>query len=233
MKRFHILNGDCLAQIFPEEIEGGKIIWRECLVEGPVSEADFFVNREKYLSKNFGAEEADYLNKVLSEFHRIKKITFDSEVYLWFEDDLFCQVNLWFLLKELPRNIEEVYVVLPTVKDEDKRWRGFSAHDSELLTESLQNAIKIDESDLNLVHELWNAFSAGDLETLRNLSQVEQKFSRKLREVIIANENRFNGQIIKQIRELPQNDFVELFKNFSEKYGVYGFGDLQLKKYLP
>ena len=35
-KEYHILNGDALKELFPEDIKGTLIIARECLIEGNV-----------------------------------------------------------------------------------------------------------------------------------------------------------------------------------------------------
>ena len=51
---FHILNGDSLSGQFPEEIPGEKVIFRECLVDGPVqadSEEVFWKIRKVYKAK--------------------------------------------------------------------------------------------------------------------------------------------------------------------------------------
>ena len=101
MKTFHILNGDCLDQRFPNDLDGEKIIWRECLIDGPVSETNFFESRTKFIQENFGETKEGYSEKVLNEFEKIKNIPQNADVYFWFEDDLFCQVNLWFLLSNI------------------------------------------------------------------------------------------------------------------------------------
>ncbi len=62
-------------------------------------EADeLFASRAKFLSQNYGGTEQDYYEKVVPEFQKIKSINNDSDINLWFEDDLFCQVNFWFVV---------------------------------------------------------------------------------------------------------------------------------------
>ncbi|WP_164462482.1 hypothetical protein [Chryseobacterium indoltheticum] len=57
---------------------------------------------------------------------------------------------------------------------------------------------------------------------------------RNLKELVVANENRFNGILENQIKDIQKNteDFGEVFRIFNQKYTVYGFGDLQLKRFI-
>ena len=40
-------------------------------------------------------------NKLVSEFEKIQNIEEGVDINLWFEDDLFCQVNFWFVISLL------------------------------------------------------------------------------------------------------------------------------------
>lgn len=103
-----------------------------------------------------------------------------------------------------------------------------------MLESCFQNSIKMENSDISLAKNLWKSFRENDLEKLNNLSMKKSAAFRKLKEIISANENRFNGILATEIKQLNNNcnNFNELFKTFSEKFGVYGFGDLQLKSFL-
>ena len=234
MDKFHILNGDCLAEKIPKDLEGEKIIWRECLVQGTVSEKNFFEIRSKFIQENFGESNEGYLKKVLKEFQKIKNIPENSKVYFWFEDDLFCQVNFWFLLSQFNFH-NNLFAVFPLFKDENERWKGFGNHDSEDLKNAFISSKQIKNVDFVLAKNLWKAFSETDLKQLKLLSKSKSEIFRKLSEVITANKNQFNRTLEKQIFELAEHEtnFNKLFQKFSEKYGVYGFGDLQFKMYLP
>ena len=117
-KQYHILNGDSLREQFPESIRENIIVARECLVDGYVKGIDsdqLFASRAKFLSQNYGGTEQDYYQKVVPEFQKIKHINDDSDINLWFEDDLFCQVNFWFVVHLLhnkkPNN--NVFLIRP------------------------------------------------------------------------------------------------------------------------
>src|SRR5690349_5300808 len=98
MTVYHILNGDSLAYSFADsKIEGNIIVAREALIDGELSGnslQDFWNARANYL----GLTEAEYRDRVAGEFEKIMNAPDDSEFNLWFEYDLFCQVNMWFVI---------------------------------------------------------------------------------------------------------------------------------------
>ncbi|MFT5917401.1 MAG: hypothetical protein ACJAWV_001727 [Flammeovirgaceae bacterium] len=98
----HILNGDSLKQQFPKSIRGELIVARECLVDGNVKGsnlAELFDSRAQFISQHYdGFSQQDYYENTVPEFTKMQTIASESEICLWFEDDLFCQVNLWFVL---------------------------------------------------------------------------------------------------------------------------------------
>lgn len=101
MNRLHVLNGDATAYKFKASgIEEDFLVWREALSEGPVcpfqSEEAFWNLRAAFIHRSYGENRAVYEKKVISEFARLKEAARYDEITLWFEHDLFCQVNLLF-----------------------------------------------------------------------------------------------------------------------------------------
>ena len=223
MTTFHILNGDCLAKKFPENLEGESIIWREALIDGPVSDNNFFENRKKFITENYDSE-SNYDELVVKEFQKIQNIPEDSAVFFWFEDDLFCQLNFWFLISNLNIRNKKILRVFP--KDKEK---GFAESDEKDLLEMLQSAKEISDTERKLISNLWLGFQQNNL-----LKETSSEIVRNLEELIVANENRFNGTLENQIKDIQKNaeTFEEIFKIFNQKYPIYGFGDLQLKRLM-
>ena len=117
-KQYQILNGDSLKQQLPKDILGEIIVARECLVDGSVEGNDLdelFRIRSKFLSQNYGGTEQDYYLKTVSEFQKIEHITPNSDINLWFEEDLFCQVNFWFIIHLLNQseNNNPIFLIQP------------------------------------------------------------------------------------------------------------------------
>lgn len=234
MKNVHVLNGDCLKSQFPKEIDGEIIVWRECLVSGPVSESNFFENRKTFIHENFGEKEVDYDKKIVLEFKKLKKISENSNVYFWFEDDLFCQVNFWFLLANIDIVKLNLFAVFPIIKVECERWKGFGNSTEQDLEESFKNTKQISLEDYDLGKQLWKAFSENNLQSLNKLSFNNSSIFRELKLVLEANADRFNGKLEEILKDLKSKNssFNTLFQEFNEKYGVYGFGDSQVQQLI-
>lgn len=223
MSIFHILNGDCLARKFPKNLSGEIIIWREALIDGPVSDDDFFENRKKFISENYNSERS-YEDLVVKEFEKIQSIPENSEIYFWFEDDLFCQVNFWFLVSSLESKNIKLFRIFP--KDSEK---GFAESGEKELLEIFNSAKEINDEDKALIINLWKGFQENNLPQ-KSFSEIVKN----LPKLVIANENRFNGNLENQIKAIQKNteNFEAFFKIFQQKFPIYGFGDLQLKNYL-
>ena len=104
MRVFHILNGDALKSQLPADaILGEIIVARECLVDGDVAGntlEELIQSRVRSMHEMYGTSENEYFQKTVPELRKIVDIN-EGEVNLWFEDDLFCQVNLWFVCELL------------------------------------------------------------------------------------------------------------------------------------
>ena len=238
---YHILNGDSLAYSFPEtKIDGEIIVVREGLIDGDLSGDnlhDFWRSRAKYI----GLPEGEYHNNVVKEFEKIMNAPVNSEFNLWFEYDLFCQVNMWFVLSiinSLPVK-KKVYAVYTSYLDRtDKQfWNGFGRANSRELAICFANRILFNEADLQSGEDLWKAYKNGDLEELIHLAKDQSRAFPYLQEVIKAHVDRFpkdgtKGRPEKVLEDITKNvstDFHKVFKEFWNRESIYGFGDIQLK----
>ena len=88
-RTYHILNGDCLKDQFPNEIQGEIIVIRECLVDGDVRAEnleEFFQLRAEFIeSIHQESSVEDYYRNVRSEFEKIRNLPAEAKVCLWFE----------------------------------------------------------------------------------------------------------------------------------------------------
>jgi hypothetical protein len=238
---YHILNGDSLAYSFPDaKIEGDIIVVREALIDGDLSGNDlreFWRSRARYL----GLTETEYRDKVASEFEKITNAPDDSEFNLWFEYDLFCQVNMWFvisIINNLPVR-KKVYAVYTSYLNRtDKQfWNGFGPADSSQLQACFGHRILLSDAELQLGKALWTAYKDNKFEELIRLSQNQSSAFPYLQEIVKAHIERFpkdgtTGRPEKVIEDITKNistDFHEVFKEFWNRESIYGFGDTQLK----
>lgn len=232
---FNITNGDYLAgRLNQTTISGEIIICREALVTGPL-QADhpdeFWKMRAEFISENYSDKKENYYHKVVSEFEKMKNIPDHSEVNLWFEDDLFCQVNLWFCLTLLPkdRNIK-IYRVFPKNLLENK-WEGFSDSNDMDLQEAWKSKILFDQKDIDLGCDLWKAYQSNDRNTLKQLSLHPSDCFRFLKELIRVYQNVNPETFVRVLMENKKMNFNAVFEKFRNELGIFGFGDLQVKQF--
>lgn len=240
---YHILNGDSLLQKFPnEKIQGELIVCRECLIEGPVTAGDldtFCQQRAGYIQKIYGEKTEDYNKRVRDEFDKVLKIPEGSEVNLWFENDLFCQANMWFVISILVNKDVNLNRVFPQVKNPVDIWKGFGISDSTELIKAYGKKVKFSSQDKQLGYDLWKAYQKNDPLKLNKLSLTKSDCFEYLEEVCTAHIQRSSGKglgrpelTLKSIIESGQKDFNKVFSEFFQKDGIYGFGDTQVKQLL-
>ncbi len=236
----HVLNGDALAENFT--LEGKVIICRECLIEGPLdatSTQEFFLQRSAYLSETF-ALDVDYKTSVESEFNKLLSVGPDDEINLWFEHDLFCQVNLWFILDwivshKLPN---QIFRINPLTSSDDQ-WSGFSTITDHSVGDAFSQRIEFTPHDLQVAKSLWEFYRSGDKENLRKIGKTKSDAFPYLTEVCEAHLQRFpqvglgRPQLkLIQLQRSGLTNFKTLFQEFQKTESIYGFGDSQVKNML-
>lgn len=238
---YHILNGDSLAYSFPDsKIKGDIIVAREGLIEGDLSGNDLqelWRSRANYM----GLTDAEYHHNVVREFEKIINSPDNTEFNLWFEYDVFCQVNMWFtifIINSLPIK-KKVYAVYTSYIDRNNKyfWNGFGPANPDELKICFADRIPLNSVDLQLGHDLWYAYKSNNLEELIRIAENQSLAFPYLQEVVNAHLDRFpkdgiKGKPERVIEDIIQNgstEFQEVFKEFWERESIYGFGDTQLK----
>lgn len=237
---YHILNGDALKELFPTVLRGKIIVTRECMVHGNVQGLnlkELFKNRARFIHKAFHIPEQDYYNINAIEFDRMKAIEATATVYLWFEEDLFCQVNLWFVIHLLLKNItvHQIYLVRPPVDS----CYNFGASSTTALTACYDRATRLSQSEL--WNQLWPGYQKNDVSKLLEIAQQLKNNYPFLLPVVQAHIDRLPiknqltrpQKVIKQIiKDLNTTDLSAILKEFTTREGIYGYGDWQVKLLL-
>ncbi len=228
----HILNGDALGDRFPEEISGERIILRECLCYGPVEHEN--LNSLHEIRSDFlkGLEPShDYHEYVKPELEKLTEIPLDSEVYCWFEEDLFCQVNFWFSVHLASKRTKNISLVFP----KSDLVYGFSALDGSELKEAMGSAIQLTKEDIQSISDIWKAYSRTEIAEALSIAEANCSTLPFLKEAIeawigsIPNENSAGKplQVMLEIsEELGTEDFRKIFPVFHRRCPIYGYGDL-------
>ncbi|ADY51882.1 hypothetical protein Pedsa_1315 [Pseudopedobacter saltans DSM 12145] len=243
MQQYHVLNGDCLAeQLKQTSITPNFIVCRECLVEGNVfanNITDFWKLRTAFITGMYKGSREEYFEKVVNEIEKLNHLPQYSEVCLWFEDDLFCQVNLWFVITVLSEHPTlKIFRVFPAIERPVDIWKGFGIANAEKLEQAYNAKVQLEGKDIELGKCLWESYQNNDFNRLEALSKHRTNGFAYLEEVCRAHIDRFPlgknlsrpQQVIKEIISTGVRDFSSVFSEFSKREGIYGLGDLQVKR---
>lgn len=239
--QYHILNGDSLKEQFPSEISGEIIIARECLVDGNVHSKDIdglFKIRAEFISKNYPAyTEGDYFQKTVTEFTKVQNIPIQADINLWFEDDLFCQVNFWFVTHLLVKSNHHKHIYL--IRPDTQNQYGFAGLNKADLISVYKKKTAL--SDLNRISSLWDSYQSNDIKSLLKTSRLLKDSYPFIFNAVSAHIDRIPSKgklgkptesLIQIMKELGTDDFEKVFQEFNQREHIYGFGDLQVKRLL-
>ena len=235
MENTHILNGDALLAKFPSSIPGKKIVFRECLVDGPVNFDSFealILGRSEYLAHTYpGAHEKPYIPRVSEELEKIMTCSDSDRVYCWFEADLFCQVNLWFSIFSLNDHKGEIALVLPEMRLEN----GFAGLNEDELLKAYRDPRLLNKNERSILSRLWVLFQKNKTEEAKRLAwTLDTELPFLIPAIQAWEESIPKGDYpgkpkaeLKAIAEkLETDEFKYIFREFNRRFPIYGYGDL-------
>jgi hypothetical protein len=237
---YHILNGDALKSQFPESIIGELIVARECLVDGNIqgdSLSELIANRAEFIESYPQIPEGEYFKTTVPEINKIRNIPQRATIYCWFEDDLFCQVNFWFvlhLLAEQELNYK-IYLVRPNQGNE----YSFGHMSQGELTTAYNAANIIEATEFKALANLWRSYQHKHLDEMLMLAENYVDEFPFLLPAINAEIDRLpddsgygrpERRLLLIMKQLGTNDFAAVFRLFHQSEAIYSFGDLQVKR---
>lgn len=247
----HVLNGDATLQVFEQTgLDGDVMVWREVLSEGPVAlnitGADFWERRLDFIKTSFGETEENYREKVLTPLEKFYKPY--TEINLWFDRDLHCQVNLLgvMMLLEQQTDLSEraVHLVCPAEIPGREDFTGLGELTGDELEAIFDNQrVQLGEYDFKLATEAWSLYVAGDITALQ--SWIDETLfwgnMRQLGPAMQAHINRLHknagglNHIQQQLLAAFKEGFTtkaDLYREFWRTQKIYGMGDRELDLYI-
>ena len=152
----HLLNGDATLALFPSTLPGHRIVWRDIMVEGPA--VDDGAARAAWLAPRLGVTPAEYEQRWREGQAALALAAADEEVVLWFEQDLFCAVNLWFIVARLPP-ATPLWLVFPPLDD---GFAGLGTLTGCALVELFASRRRLDHDARAAATALWRAYASPD-----------------------------------------------------------------------
>lgn len=249
MAHLHVLNGDATLHQFERAgMKGEKMIWREVLSEGRVPETigaeAFWEVRSSFFESFFEVEEEKYHQLTVEEFEKVESFSDYEEITLWFEYDLFCQLNLmallsWFAGQHLDKaKLSLVCVgIVPGYKD----LVGLGEIDPELFPQLFEERQRLSRKDLDFAQKFWAVFSSDNPTSLLSLADSHAAQFPYLPAAVKAHLQRFpsvnNGLNIIEDRMMRIvhsgiRDRNKIVGQILSEDTHYGFGDWQYFVYL-
>lgn len=244
--RIHIVNGDCTrGSLEQSNLEGEIAVWRELLCDGPVSEPvfsdEFWQDRYDYFEKELEVSRLEYFDKTIKELLKAEFLEDVDEVVLWFEYDLFCQVNLMalcsFLLEHFRKDVLYSLVCVGKEKGRDG-WQTLADYKPEEYVLLYENRINMSRASFEYAQECWKVYAKKNIEAIQNFNFRKNKRFKYFHVAMLQELERFpdeNGlnqidyKIIEFLSEgkYSLNEIVKLLLIWQKMETVYGFGDLQ------
>lgn len=235
----HLVNGQCTLDILDKtSIPGEKISVDDILMEGPLpdylNDETAWRKRASWLQKRFGISETEYLRNAQEREKILAQCSAINEVTLWYENDVFCQINFLYILQrlaEIDPTRTRLYEVCP---DEDRLGLLNVSH----LEYLFEQRVKVSSEKLLLAREAWKAICGGVDNTADFLQQDFSPWPRLRSGLELYLEYHTHPQHLKMAvmnaLDEGKSTFSEVFVavNNSAAAKDYGLGDLQLARLI-
>ncbi len=241
----HVHNGDSSAETAKNtNLPGEHLAWREALVCGPapghLPEQDFLKVRAAHLAESYGVKQEKCEAELRAQYQALRKFSDHEEVVLWFEHDLFCQVQLiylldWFAQREL--NQTRLSLICIGNFPGCEMFHGLGQLNEQQLSSLFPERKEVTAAQLQLASDAWRAYSAPDALGLIGLLKTDMSALPFLETAFRKHLQRFPstrnglGRVENAGLELiaaGYHQFKSLFPAFTRNEREYGFGDAQL-----
>jgi len=245
----HILNGDATANILKKtDLPGQFLPWREALVAGPtpggLSFDDWINLRANHLAMDYEQTVDECKAALLNLEEVLRTFSKHEEVVLWFEHDLFCQINLIYLLNFFSQQKQnQTGLSLICIDDFPgiENFKGLGQLSPSQLASLFERRQNITQNMLELGQGAWAAYCSPNPTAIETFLQKDCSELFFLKEALLAHLVRFPalknglGHVEKVALDLINggiDEFKPLFPMFGELEPVYGFGDAQFWNHL-
>lgn len=248
-KQLHITNGDNTTHLLQSiNIDGEIITWREMLCEGntvsDVGSESFWKSRFDFFSKNYHISKKRFIDYTIKEFRNLCQHKSEQEIILWFEYDLFCQINMIAVISWLKKHKPKATVSL--VCPEHKTDSNILLTISNLTTKQLHTAFndrtELSIDDIEYADYIWQLYCADSPLQMQNISPPPSTALTHIYDAIQIHLKRFpsikNGlndienNILNMVAEQEFKSKNALISQLIKNHKIYGFGDLQFEHKL-
>lgn len=247
--QLHITNGDSFTHRLKKlKLKGEIITWREMLCEGKtetsVGSEAFWKTRFEFLHKNYNISKSWFVEKTLKEYRSLCNHKQQDEIILWFEYDLFCQINMLAVISWLKthRRHVQISLVCSGYEDDSSRLYGLNELTDEQIHSHFKSRVALSQNDIEYADYVWQLYCSDNPIRLENLSDFELYQFHYLEDALKAHLRRFpaikNGlnaienRVLQVAAEGKSSSKKVLMGALLQDQGWYGFGDTQYQRIL-
>ena len=247
--QLHITNGDILTnKLNTLKLEGDIITWREMLCEGKtetnVGSESFWKTRFEFLNKNYKVSKSWFIDKTLKEYRTLCNHKQEDRIVLWFDFDLFDQINMLAVISWLKthRPYAEISLVSSVEEDNSVNILGLGESTDDQLRNLYTNRTLLTQDDIEYADYVWQLYCSDNPIRLENLKDFDSFQFSHLSGAIEAHLMRFptirNGlnevenNILRLARSAKPKTKLVLLNTVLKNQGRYGFGDTQYERVI-
>jgi hypothetical protein len=246
----HITNGDSTTKYLQKlNLSGEFITWREMLCEGKtvtdVGSESFWKTRFDFLKDSYKISKKIFVEYTLKEYRNLCNKKNSEEIILWFEYDLFCQINMIAVISWLKRYRKEYPISLVcsgNIKDSKKKL-GLSELSKSQIDQHYKNRIHLTQDDIEYADYIWQLYCSDSplrLEAVYKFNPMSPfKYLATALEAHLTRfpsiENGLNSVenfILKTSNDYHPATNKELVEQLLKNQETFGFGDTQYYKKL-
>jgi hypothetical protein len=241
----HITNGDMTTNYLKKlKFSGDFITWREMLCEGKtttdVGSEIFWKNRYDFFKTSYKISKQKFIDYTVKEYRSLCNHKNQKEIVLWFEHDLFCQINMLAVISWLKRYRKGYHIslVCSGKVGNSKKLFALPELNQKQIQSHFKNRIELTEDDIEYADYIWQLYCSNSplrLETVYKFNPLSP--FQYLASAVEAHLKRFpsieNGlnkvenTILNVAHNQKSTSKKQLVSKLLKNQETYGFGDLQ------
>ncbi|RCS26806.1 DUF1835 domain-containing protein [Polaribacter sp. WD7] len=243
----HITNGDSTTNYLKKlKFSGEFITWREMLCEGKttadVGSESFWKNRFVFFKTSYKVSKKRFIDFTVKEYRNLCNKKDNKEIILWFEYDLFCQINMLAVLSWLKshRKGHHISLVCSGKVKGSKKLKSIGELTANQIDQYYKNRVCLTQDDIEYADYIWQLYCANSplrLETVYRYNPMSpfQYLTTALEAHLRRFPTIYNGlnaienNILNTANTKKLSSKNALISQILKEDTTYGFGDLQFK----
>lgn len=204
----------------------------------------FWKTRFDFLHKNYNVSKSWFVEKTLKEYRSLCNHKQEDEIILWFEYDLFCQINMLAVISWLKSHRRHVQISLVCSGNEDNSDHLYALNElsDDHIKKLFKKRVELSQDDIEFADYVWQLYCSDNPIRLEHLTDFDQYQFKYLGEALKTHLRRFptikNGlneienRVLHVAAEQKPKSRKQLLGTLLSDQGWYGFGDSQYERIL-